>query len=90
MQVYSLLLDRTKDMLCGTIVIHDPGICLSVCISSVDIQGVQGVYTPSVRKIRDIRHCRKQIFLAQNAPKSFVAKLRPDPLEELTALLQTP
>jgi len=29
-------------------------------------------------------------FLAQNAPKSFVAGLLPDPLGELTALSQTP
>jgi len=34
---------------------------------------------------------QKADFLAQNAPKSFVAGLRPpDPLGELTALPQTP
>jgi len=51
------------------------------------------VYTPPVRKICDIfvtrSHCREQ-SLAQNAPKSFVAGLRPDLLGELTALPQTP
>jgi len=36
------------------------------------------VYTPPVRKICDIRYCRKQIFLAQNAQKSDNAP--PDPL----------
>jgi len=33
---------------------------------------------------------QKAYFLAQNAPKSFVAGLRPEPLWELTALPQTP
>jgi len=31
----------------------------------------------------------RRFFLAQNAPKSFVAGLRPDPLGELAALPQT-
>jgi len=32
----------------------------------------------------------RRFFKAQNAPKSFVAGLRPDPLKELTVLPQTP
>jgi len=71
--------------------------------SGVDIQGVYRVYThPCQKNTRYFRHSvtsnteeipfdiAEQFFLAQDAPKAFVAGLRPDPLVELTALPQTP
>jgi len=42
-----------------------------------------------LNKSHSILH-KADFFLAQNAPKSFVAGLRRDPLGELTALPQTP
>jgi len=36
-------------------------------------------------KIRDIRYLQKTVFLAQNAPKPFVAGLRQDPLRAYSA-----
>jgi len=48
------------------------------------------MYAPPSEKHAIFNIAESRFFLDQNAPKSFVAGLCPDPLGELTALPQTP